>query len=285
MKNPIKFAGSTVMKTVVLFISVFLLLSCGQNQSEKKASAQEGPVQFKVAAYNVEVSKSATPEEIGEAFKPYDLDFITFSEAPAGDWTNRVGAVLGMDHVVVGRYSTAGHVDKYKTIASRTPLYGYEEILMADTLHTVTRALTKIGGKEIAIYSVHFPFGWRDQAHIDETTGKITAFVDYLKEKQADEISVVMGDFNFRLSTPDVISMYYELFLDIGMDASWSELGIDVTKRNTFNAFEPGDEGNGEVIDHIMYYPEKVKALDGEIIEMDKPLSDHKPVWALLEIK
>ena len=26
-------------------------------------------------------------------------------------------------------------------------------------------------------------------------------------------------------------------------------------------------------------------ALDGDIFEMEKPLSDHKPVWALLELK
>jgi endonuclease/exonuclease/phosphatase family metal-dependent hydrolase len=285
MNNLTKFSKTIFMKAVVFSISVILLFSCGQNQSAKKEQAQEGPIQFNAAAYNVEVSKSATPEEIGEAFKPYDLDFITFSEAPTGDWTKRVGVVLGMDHVVVGRYSTAGHVDKYKTIASRTPLYGYEEILMADTLHTVTRALTKIEGKEIAIYSVHFPFGWRDQAHIDETTGKITAFVDYLKDKQADEISIVMGDFNFIPTNSGYNSMYYEMFVDIGLDASWKDLGIDVTRRNTHNAFEPKDEGNGGVIDHIMYSPTKVKALDGDIFEMEKPLSDHKPVWAELELK
>jgi len=285
MKNLTKFSKTIFMKAVVFSISAILLFSCGQNQSGTREKAQEGSVQFKVAAYNVEVSKSATPEEIGEAFKSYDLDCITFSEAPTGDWTKRAGAVLGMEHIVVGKYSTAGHVDKYKTIASRTPLYGYEEILMADTLHTVTRALTKINGEEIASYAVHFPFGWRDQAHIDETTGKITAFVDYLKEKQADEISVVMGDFNFIPTRPDYHSMYYEMFVDIGLDVSWKELGIDVAKRNTHNAFEPEDEGNGSVIDHIMYSPAKVKALDGDIFEMEKPLSDHKPVWALLELK
>lgn len=270
------------MKALILSILVVLLLSCGQNQSGKK----EGPpVQLKVAAYNVEVSRSATPEEIGEAFLPYDLDIICFSEAPGGDWTERAGKVLGMNHVALGRYSTAGHLDKYKTIASRTPLYGYEEILMADTLHTATRALTKMDGKEIAIYSVHFPFGWRDQAHIDETTGKITALVNYLKERPAEEIALVMGDFNFIPSNSQYSSMYHEMFVDIGLDVSWTALGINVTKRNTYNAFEPGDEGNGNVIDHIMYPPRKVKALDGDIYEMENPLSDHKPVWALLELK
>ena len=285
MKNFMQFFKTAFIRSSVLSAFLFLLFSCGQNQSAKMEKASEGPVQFKVAAYNVEVSRSATPEEIGEAFKDYDFDVVCFSEAPAGDWTKRVGTVLGMDHVVVGRYSTAGHIDKYKTIASRTPLYGYEEILMADTLHTATRALTKIDGQEIAIYSVHFPFGWRDQAHIDETTGKITAFVDYLKEKQEDEISVVTGDFNFIPSRPDQPSMYYEMFVDIGLDVSWKDLGIDVSKRNTHNAFEPEDDGSGKVIDHIMYPPAKIKALDGDIFEMEKPLSDHKPVWAVLELR
>lgn len=175
----------------------------------------------------------------------------------------------------------------------RTPLYGYEEVLMGDTLHTVTRAKTKIGIKEITIYAVHFPYGWRDQVHIDETTGKITAFVDYLKERQSDEISVVMGDFNFiptyveKVNDPysEKRNEYYSMFFDIGLDVSWKELGIDITKLNTHNAFKPEDVGSGKMIDHIMYHPEKLKAADGQIIEMEKPLADHKPVWALLELK
>ena len=164
---------------------------------------------------------------------------------------------------------------------------------MADTLHTVTKAKSKIGQKEIAIYSVHFPYGWRDQAHIDETTGKIIAFVDYLGERQNEEISVVMGDFNFiptyiekvNDSYPEKRNDYYDLFFDIGLDVSWKELGVDITKQNTHNAFKPEDIGSGKMIDHILYNPEKVRAIEGAIIEMEKPLSDHKPVWATLELK
>jgi len=50
-------------------------------------------VSVRVAAYNVEFGKSATPEEIGEMLKPYKLDIIGFNEAPDGDWTARVGKV------------------------------------------------------------------------------------------------------------------------------------------------------------------------------------------------
>ena len=185
------------------------------------------------------------------------------------------------------------HTDKYKTIASQTPLYDYEEVLMADTLHTATRAKTTIDGKEVVIYSVHFPFGWRDQAHIDETTGKITTLVNYLKERQDKEVSVVMGDFNFipNIEQPgenavnDSSVNYYKMFVNIGLEASWKDLEIDIRTKNTYNALEPAEEGNGNVIDHIMYHPAKVRAIDGAVIEMQKPLSDHKPVWALLELK
>jgi len=106
-----------------------------------------------------------------------------------------------------------------------------------------------------------------------------------MKYDVKNKISVVMGDFNFIPTRPDYNSWYYEMFVDIGLDVSWKDLGIDVTKRNSHNAFEHEDEGNGSVIDHIMYSPAKVKALDGDIFEMEKPLSDHKPVWALLELK
>ena len=262
------------MRTAITSLWLLLLISC-----------QENLTQIKVAAYNVEYSKNATAFEIGEELKPYNLDVVCFSEAPGGDWTEKVGTVLGLNHVVVGKYSTAGHVDKYKSIASRTPLYDYEEVLMADTLHTATRAKTRVNGTEICLYSVHFPFGWRDQAHIDETTNKVATFVDYLKQRQKDEMAVVLGDFNFIPSNEESKNMYHEMFLEIGLEDTWKELGIDCRVSSTHNALVPEDKGNGHVIDHIMYNPGKMRVLDGNIIEMEKPLSDHKPVWALLQVK
>lgn len=238
-----------------------------------------------MAAYNVRVSRNASAEEIGEALRPYDLDIVCFSEAPGGNWTREAADIMGMEHVIVGRYTTAGHKDKYKTIACRTPLYGYDEILMADTLHTVTRALTSLGGREIAIYSVHFPHGWRDQSHIDETTGKIKTFIDYLRDRPVSETALLMGDFNFVPSNPGTPSLYHQMFVDIGLDLSWKDLGMDLSQCNTARIFKPEAERPGHVIDHIMYNPEKMEALNGGIIEMETPLSDHKPVWALLELK
>lgn len=248
-------------------------------------NSETTPVSLHVLAYNVEYSTRATAEEIGAALKTHNPDVVCFSEAPGGDWTERVAKEMGLEHVVVGRYSTAGHVDKYKTIVSRTPLYDYEEILMADTLHTVTKATTQIEGYEFTVYAVHFPFGWRDQAHIDETTNKIEVFVEQLRDRKAEEpYQLLMGDFNFILPTETVESPYYEMFVNEGFDIAWNELGIGVSGLTTM-VDEEGQHEGGQVIDHIMYDTSKVSAVYAEIIEMERPLSDHKPVSARLTVK
>lgn len=271
--------------SLCLSLIAISLFACGRNGDVVDKPVPQDPIQFNVAAFNVRVGENATPEEIGVALKPYDLDVICFSEAPGGDWTKRAGAILDMKHVVIGMHTTAGHLDKYKTIASKSPLYGYEEILMADTLHTVTRADTRINGKALAIYSVHFPYGWRDQAHIDETTGKISAFIEYLNDRPAEEIAILMGDFNFVPSNSEKSNMYHEMFKDIGLDLFWGDLSIDLSKRSTSGLFKSEEERIGNVIDHIMYDPRKVKAVDGGIVETKQPLSDHKPVWATLQLR
>ena len=92
------------------------------------AQAAEESVSVRVASYNVEFGKNASPEEIGEMFKPYQLDVIGFSEVPGGDWTERVGRILGMEYTYVGEISSANHKDKYKSLLSRTPLTKTHEI-------------------------------------------------------------------------------------------------------------------------------------------------------------
>ena len=86
------------------------------------ANEFKGSILIRVAAYNVEFGKSTTPEQVGKMFKPFKLDMIGFNEVPDGDWTARVGKVLGMSFSYVGKISSANHKDKYKSILSRTPL-------------------------------------------------------------------------------------------------------------------------------------------------------------------
>ncbi|MFC7524094.1 endonuclease/exonuclease/phosphatase family protein [Parapedobacter sp. GCM10030251] len=264
------------MKITSLFTMLLLLFT---------VVAAQTPAEINVAAYNVEFSDKGTAREIGAALMPYDFDIICFSEAPGGTWAADVANSLGMEYYVTGRYSTAGHKDKYKVIVCKTPLYGYEEVLMADTFHTATKAFTRIGETVFSIYSIHFPFGWRDQAHIDETTGKISAFVNYLRENESGPaIPLVMGDFNFILSQPEKASPYYDMHRHAGYASAWPALHIDVTNLGTMVKFVPKGDGNGRVIDHILYKPSLMRPIDGGIIEMEHPLSDHKPVWAKLRI-
>ena len=64
-----------------------------------------------------------------------------------------------------------------------------------------------------------------------------------------------------------------------GFKPTWSDLKIDVSKEFTYNALNP--KKSLGVIDHILYSTSAgAKATEGGIIELETPLSDHKPIWA-----
>ena len=64
-----------------------------------------------------------------------------------------------------------------------------------------------------------------------------------------------------------------------GFRPTWNDLKIDLSKEFTYNAQDP--EKSLGVIDHILYNSlSGGQAKDGGIIELEQPLSDHKPVWA-----
>ena len=233
-----------------------------------------GPVTVRVAAYNVEFSRSATPEQIGEMFKPYKLDIIGFNEAPDGDWTERVGKVLGMKYSHVGKVSSANHKNKYKTILSRTPLTTTSEhvikVKRGWNPASAVKAATEIGGVTIAFYSLHICGSSRSECHAAKLATEI------LPKEKSDRI-IVVGDFNNKAG--DAAMKAIE---KAGMKLIWGDCKIDVRKFFTWNALVPAR--NAGVIDHILYNKSSgAKATSGGIIELKKPLSDHKPIWA--EIK
>lgn len=80
-------------------------------------------------------------------------------------------------------------------------------------------------------------------------------------------------------------AIYHDMFIYIGMVMSWNDLSIDLSKSQTNKANKLSAEEDKRVVDHIMYPENLIKAVDGEIIEMEPQLSDHKPVWALLQLK
>ena len=93
------------MKTQLL--SFLLVLASCAGRVVHATPAPDQSVKVRVAAYNVEFGSNATPEQIGNMFKPYKLDIIGFNEVPDGDWTGRVGKELGMNYSYVGKISSA----------------------------------------------------------------------------------------------------------------------------------------------------------------------------------
>ncbi|MDC0286750.1 metallophosphoesterase [Akkermansiaceae bacterium] len=241
-----------------------------QHGERRKISLKDKPITVRVASYNVEFGKSATPEEIGEMLKPYKLDIIGFDEAPDGDWTAHVGKVLGMEHSYVGKISSANHKDKYKTILSRTPLEDTEEYELTGrgwNPASVVRAVTQIDGVPFAFYSLHISKSGAKDGHAYSLASKVLP-------KEITERVIVAGDFNNKIG--DAAMKTIE---GAGFRPTWNDLKIDVSKEFTYNAQNP--EKNLGVIDHIFYNKlSGAKATEGGIIELAKPLSDHKPIWA-----
>ncbi len=234
------------------------------------ASSPEESITVRVASYNVEFSKSATPEQIGEMFKPYKLDIIGFDEAPDGDWTARVGKVLGMKYSFVGEISSANHKDKYKTILSRTPLESTDEHKLTGrgwNPASVVSATTKIDGVPFAFYSLHICKSGANDGHAFSLATEVLP-------KEAAERVIVVGDFNNNIGDAAMSTIE-----GAGFRPTWNDLKIDVAKEFTYNAQD--SEKNLGVIDHILYNTAaRARATDGAIIELKNALSDHKPVWA-----
>ena len=66
------------------------------------------------------------------------------------------------------------------------------------------------------------------------------------------------------------------------MRSCWRDFPTDVSREHTWNAFAPGARGQG-VIDHILCRQSAgTQVVAGGIVEMARPLSDHKPIWAEL---
>ncbi|MEE2643161.1 MAG: endonuclease/exonuclease/phosphatase family protein [Planctomycetota bacterium] len=234
------------------------------------AQTPDEPVTVRVASYNVEFSKSATPEQIGEMFKPYKLDVIGFDEAPGGDWTARVGKVLGMSYPFVGKISSANHKDKYKTILSRTPLEGTEEHKLTGrgwNPASVVRAVTRIDGVSFAFYSLHICKSGAKDGHAYSLATRVLP-------RETNGRVIVVGDYNNKLGDAAM-----DTIEKAGFRPTWNDLEIDVSREFTYNAQDP--KKNLGVIDHILYNNRSgARATGGGIIELKKPLSDHKPVWA-----
>lgn len=263
------------MKTIQL-LSLILACLCGSTLC-LSAAEPDKPITLRVASYNVEYSKSASPEQIGEMFKPFNLDIIGFNEVPDGDWTARVGKVLGMKHSYVGKISSANHKDKYKSILSRTPFEDTTEHELSVNRGwnpaSAVSAVTTIDSVPIAFYSLHIS-GLKDSKIRNKKHTHAYQFASEVLPTETTGRVIVVGDFNNNIG--DTLMNAIEAS---GFSPTWQDLKIDTSKEFTYNALNP--QKNHGVIDHILFNTSAgAQVIDGGIIELETPLSDHKPIWA-----
>lgn len=233
----------------LILILTINLFSCSSCDDERDKS-----VIIRVGTYNVEFGKNATPEEIGEMFKPYNLDIIGFNEAPDGDWTSRIGKILDMPYSHVGEISSANHDNKYKTILSRTPLMDIKEFLLSGigwNPASAVRAVTHINDIPVAFYSLHICKSDKNNGHAYDLATNV------LSEEEISKI-IVVGDFN-NLITDDAM----QTILEGGMTSIWNGLNVNASDKFTngvnvntcdkftWNAIDT--EKKIGVIDHILF--------------------------------
>ena len=208
---------------LVIATSLLAILFTMPAAAEKDShDSHEKTTKLRVIAYNVACGQWATPEQLAELLKPLNPDILLLSEVPIAnrgkdvkDWSLRLAEALGLKHVHVGTSSSAGHKapkwgditgnygGKYKSILSRTPLTKGRDIIVEGSgwkRANPLRVETEIGGRKIALYSLHLP----GYAHNKKQPTKLEAYENSKHKALADHINaedpsydvIVGGDFN-----------------------------------------------------------------------------------------
>ena len=209
-------------KAIKLAFSITLLATALTLPVSAEQDSQEKTTKLRVIAYNVACGQWATPEQIAELLKPLNPDILLLSEVPIAnrgkdvkDWSLRLADALDLKHVHVGASSSAGHKapkwgdltgnygGKYKSVLSRTPLTEAKDIIVEGSgwkRANPLRVETEIGGRKIALYSLHLP----GYAHNKKQPTKPEAYENSKHKALADHINaedpsydlIVGGDFN-----------------------------------------------------------------------------------------
>lgn len=190
-----------------------------------------------------------------------------------------------MTYHYTGSISSAGQSSpsKFKSILSRTPLFDARDIRIttgSSNWSLVNAKTVTTSGITVSFYSIH---SWytvstgHPQWIMDNVLTPGGAYYD-------DSPNIIIaGDFNSTVGVdkpnrPNVLS---DTLLTV-LDHTWDDLGVDVDANYTALLGSPDNPDYG-LIDHILVTP-NFTATDGAIIELNPALSDHKPVWAELEL-
>ena len=251
---------------------------------------------LRVVAYNVACGQWATPERIAQELEALKPDIVLLSEVPkvnrgkkVKDWSRRMADALNLDYVHVGTVSSAGHKSpkwgdptgnyggKFKSILSRTPLTGGQDISVEGSgwkRASAVRVETEIEGRKLALYSLHLPgFAHHNKAPTSSVAwkgSKHKALADHINaEKESCDV-IVGGDFN-----------------------EWTE---GLVMQSMLKETKMKNSTKEKSIDHILYSTKnKMKLLqtgrdwgpknqNKDNVKSNGCLSDHPWVWCELEI-
>jgi endonuclease/exonuclease/phosphatase family metal-dependent hydrolase len=279
------------MKSILVSIAAtFFLVASALFGGEGKT------IQPRVVAYNVACGQWASPEQIAAVLKPLNPDIVLLNEVPKAnpgekvkDWSRRMAEALGLEHVFVGRVSSANHKapkwgdltgqygGKFKSILSRTPLREGRDFLTEGSgwaRASAVRVETEIAGRKFALYSLHLP-GYaqhkRQPTRIEAWEGsKHKSLADIINAEDPSSYLIVGGDFN-----------------------EWTD---GLVMRSMATATELKNVVTEPSIDHILYRTNQPiqllevqrdrgpKNLNDQNTRYEGCLSDHPWVYAKFEI-
>lgn len=213
-------------------------------------------IRVRALTLNLHGGEDATPEAIAATLRSVGADLVGLTECP-DDLGQRLATLAGYAHA-----EGEGEV-----ILSRTELSGFAQVELASG-RSFAHAETLIGGVTFSVYAAHL--GWNVAG-----LRQHREFTDRYLATDPRAHLVLMGDFN-----DEHLSKQIGVLEEQVADA-WTALGWLPGERISWPAagFD-GSEGS-QLID-LIFFKRALPALvlDGDVLNVVPPLSDHKPAWA-----
>lgn len=211
---------------------------------------------LRVATLNLHGGADASAERIGAFLASLDLDVVGLQECPS-DCVRAVAAAGGFPFAD----------GNGEALLSKTPLDGFTRVDLAQG-RSFVHATTTVGGRAFSVYSAHL--GWRVAGNL-----QCREWLDLHVARDPNPYLVALGDFNDEQGSSQI------RILDELLEDAWTRLGWYPGQRISWPAsgFD-GSEGS-QLIDFV-FFPRALGALvvEGDVVNVSPPLSDHKPAWA-----